>query len=187
MADDEMFGADGTQPLPASPPLPDPLGGLVTGYLFSDNTAGPLDPVAEQQSAQATAASAAVRRRTAAGAPRRSSAPGAVTPDAIPVAEALPSRQREVRRPTAARPTAVPVAPTVNRRNVAPRPQSAPASTARAAGRDPAMSRPVPGMRQRRTAGAGCALFVIVIVLLILVFVVLGAVLGHGGSGFFGG
>jgi hypothetical protein len=192
VADDELFGADGTQPLPASPALPDPLGGLVTGYLFSDNTAGPLVPIAEQQAAQVNAVAAEVRRRaTAPVTGRRSSAPGAVTPDAIAPAESLPSRQRETRRPTAPRPTAnratqVPVAPAVNRRPAATRP-TAPAASAQAAGRNPAMSRPAPGMQPRRSGGGGCAVMVVVIVLVVVVFVVLGVVLGHGSSGFFGG
>jgi len=53
VADDELFGPDGTQAPPAPPFLSDPLAGLVTGVLFSDTTsvadvvpAFVVDPVA---------------------------------------------------------------------------------------------------------------------------------------------
>ncbi|HKN99856.1 MAG TPA: hypothetical protein VJX10_22235, partial [Pseudonocardiaceae bacterium] len=117
MADDELFGADGTQPLPPPPLLPDPLGGLVTGALFSDTTAV-VTAVEQAPAAQAATPVEQARRRTVqATATRRParSAPGATTPTAIPVAESLPSRPKESRRPTrATTPVAVNPAPVWN-------------------------------------------------------------------------
>lgn len=176
MANDELFGADGTQPLPPAPPLGDPLSGLVTGYLFADDTAAPVLP-AEEPVARARAQAEVARRRTAAPSRSvRSVAPGAVTPDAIPLAESLPSRPRQVPRAPAdvRRAQPVPSRPTV----VQPVRQ---ASVTRSPGVPPAAT------GSRRTAGLGCAVFVIVAVLLVVLFVVLGAVYGHGNAGFFNG
>lgn len=185
MADDELFGADGTQPLPPPPVLPDPLGGLVTGELFSDTTVAAT--VAEQApaAAAATPAEQARRRTVQATATRRPvrSAPGATTPTAIPVAESLPSRTRERRPARAITPVAVTPAPVRN----TPAPNAATRTVS--SGRTPAGVRPAPGTRApgRRSAGAGCAMFLVIVIVLVTVFIVLGVVLGHGNTGFTGG
>jgi hypothetical protein len=192
VADDELFGPDGTQALPPEPLLPDPLGGLVTGVAFSDNTAGPL-PTVEWLATPFAAPAAAVRRRTTQAGARRPVNPvtGATTPTAIPVAQALPSRPAEARRPTVAnRPAAMPVAQPFRNspardttaRNVAARPATA---SARSAPSRPAVARPAPATR--RSGGAGCGVFLVIVIVLIAVFVVLGLVLGHGGGGLSGG
>ncbi|HEY0807514.1 MAG TPA: hypothetical protein VGD84_20780, partial [Pseudonocardiaceae bacterium] len=61
VADDELFGPDGTQPPPAPPFLSDPLAGLVTGSLFADTTAGPESEVAGPY-LNTTAATSSARR-----------------------------------------------------------------------------------------------------------------------------
>lgn len=177
MADDDLFGPDGTQPLPAAPFLPDPLSGLVTGSVLRDTTV-PVSRTAEPEEAppEVRQAVEAVRRQLRQPAQRRSSAPGATTPNAIPVAESLPSRPRQARRPAATvRPTEVPLTPAARR-------QPPPARTVSAAGPLPRTAPVAPARR-----GSGCGLFLVVVLLLLVAFVVLGVVLGHGPGGFGGG
>lgn len=185
MADDEFFYRDGTEPLPATPLMPDPLSGLVTGVSFSD-TMAPAEEIFAEVPEQQTAAQpvAAVRRRVQQAAPRRSSAPGAITPTAIPVAEALPSRPtREARRPvTTNRPAQVPVTPQVRTQRT---PAVRPLPTRQPTRQAPPRNLPAPTIRRR--SSSGCALFMIIVVLLLVAFVVLGVVLGHGVGGFGGG
>jgi hypothetical protein len=189
MANDELFGPDGTQPLPADQPWPDPLGGLVTGSAYTDPGDTPyLTPL---WVAQAAPKAAAARRRPPAAA-RRPTAPGvatsgaltlgAVTPAATPVAAALPSMSRQERRPSVARTTPVPVVPPTRNLQARPVPAARAGQRATAAPRSPASS-PV-----NRRSGAGCSVFLLVIVVLVIAFVVLGVVLGHsdGTTGGFG-
>lgn len=171
MADEGLFGLDGTQPLPADPLLPDPLGGLVTGSTFTyvdsqDYVPQPPVPlVAPPPPVQA-------RRRPTAGVkrPAARSAPPAAPPAAIPVAQSLPIRQRTPRQTSATRPAVVPVArPGTNRPAAPPRPY-----------------RPIQETRRRRSGGAGCSMFLLIVVILVFGFIILGLFLGHNGSGFGG-
>jgi hypothetical protein len=204
VADDELFGQDGTQPPPAPPFLSDPLSGLVTGQLFSDTTAV-ADVSAKYSDFVYTPAARFRGRRPAA--PTRTTGPlqAAGAPAAIPVAEGLPARSgMQDRRPPAARGTPAPIPPA----RVAPvtpvrpapsrtpptgwpsaRTQPTGVSARPATGRPGTTGRPAqaqPYRRQRR-AGAGCSIFLLLIVIMVVAFVVLGILLGHGGSGGFGG
>jgi hypothetical protein len=188
MADDELFYRDGTEPLPAAPLLPDPLSGLLTGVSFSD-TMAPAEAIfaGEPERQAAAQPAAAIRRRVQQAAPRRSSAPGATTPTAIPVAESLPSRPtREARRPvTTNRPAQVPVTPAVRTQRTPPVRPLPTRQPIRQPTRQAPRNIPVPTTRRR--SGSGCGLFLIIVVLLLVAFVVLGVVLGHGAGGFGGG
>ncbi|HEX5116607.1 MAG TPA: hypothetical protein VFW65_15530 [Pseudonocardiaceae bacterium] len=192
VADYDEFGADGTQPLPPPQLLPDPLGGLVTGSLFSD-TIVPLT-VAETPAAAAQAAAPATqaRRRTVQATGSRRTVgpqPGATTPTAIPVAESLPGGgRRENRRQTVVRAT-TPIAVTPPLRNTPARNTTARnVSSGTRSARTPASARPAPAIRtSRRSAGAGCAMFLVIVIVLVTIFVVLGVVLGHGNTGLSGG
>jgi hypothetical protein len=192
VADDDLFGADGTQSLPPMPLLPDPLGGLVTGSLFSD-TIVPLTTAETPAAVAAQAAAPAARDRRRVVQPtgsRRTAGqqPGATTPTAIPVAESLPGGRKENRRPPVVRAT-TPIAVTQPLRNTPARnttPRNVAAGTQSA--RTPAGTRPAPGIRtSRRSAGAGCAMFLVIVIVLVTIFVVLGVVLGHGNTGLSGG
>jgi hypothetical protein len=165
VADEGFFGLDGTQPLPPDPLLPDPLGGLVTGFTFADleGEVGAVQP----PFVPVVIAPAQVRRRPAAGPKRPATRPpaaAAAPPAAIPVAASLPIRQRQPRQTSAARPTAIPVA----------RP-GYPARPDRAVRQTP---------KRRSGGGAGCSIFLLIVVILVFGFVVLGIVLGHGNGGF---
>jgi hypothetical protein len=198
VADNELFGPDGTQSLDVPPLLSDPLGGLVTGFVFSDTTVA-APPPAQAAPLAAASPTQQARRRTApvVRRPTGASAPGAMTPTATPVAASLPSRPKEIRRPTVARPIAMPVTPPVTnapRRNPVARNPPAGGMT----WQPPPSSRQAPTGRQaptsaytrspsRRRAGLGCSMFVLIMIVLVAVFVVLGVVLGHGSTGFTGG
>jgi hypothetical protein len=203
VADDELFGQDGTQPPPAPPFLSDPLSGLVTGQLFSDTTAI-ADVSALYPDYVYTPVARGRTRRSAA--PTRTTGPlrAAGAPDAIPVAEPFSGRSgTQQRRPPAARGTPMPIAPA----QVAPvtpvrpapsrTPQtgwpSARTSTAGGMSARPATGRPGTGRptqlpyRRQRRAGAGCSIFLLLIVIMVIAFVVLGILLGHSGPGGSGG
>lgn len=177
MADEGFFGLDGTQPLPPDPLLPDPLGGLVTGFTFTDLD-GEIGVTETTIAPPAAPRPAEVRRRPAAGAKRPVARPtaAAAPPAAIPVAASLPSRPRQQRQPTAMRPTAVPVTGSAGRRPVLPR-QDSP-------GR---LAQQQQLQQRRRSGGAGCSVFLFIVVIVVVGFVVLGIVLGQGGSGLGGG
>jgi hypothetical protein len=198
VADDELFGPDGTQPPPAPPFLPDPLAGLVTGMLFSDTTSVAdvvptfiVDPVAPS----ATRA----RRRTAAGPARTTAQPltAATSPAASAVAAPLSAKPGiERSRPPATRATQIGSQPTTYAPARPAPPRTSPAGwqdTRPPPARRGTPGRPVPPparqapVRRQRRAGAGCSLVLVVFVLLVIAFVVLGFVVGHGtGSGFGG-
>jgi hypothetical protein len=191
VADYDLFGADGTQSLPPLPLLPDPLGGLVTGSLFSDTIVPLTTAEIPAAAAKAAAPVAQDRRRVVQSTGSRrtvSQQSGATTPTAIPVAESLPGGRRENRRPTVVRAT-TPIAVTPPLRNTPARnttPRNVSAGTQSA--RTPAGVRPAPGIRtSRRSAGAGCAMFLVIVIVLVTIFVVLGVVLGHGNTGLSGG
>jgi hypothetical protein len=74
------------------------------------------------------------------------------------------------------RPTAVPVTGSAGRRPAPPRQ----ASPGRLAQQQQLQQR-------RRSGGAGCSVFLFIVVIVVIGFVVLGIVLGHGGSGLGGG
>src|SRR6266700_1725395 len=73
MADDELFGLDGTQSPPPPPLEIDPLAGLLTGSVFADRTSEPESAVAGP--GPGTVAPAAAARRL-----RPRTAPTRVTP-----------------------------------------------------------------------------------------------------------
>lgn len=182
VANDELFGPDGTQPLPADRPWPDPLGGLVTGSAYTDP--GDTPYLTAPWVAQA-APEAAVRRRQPTVAVRRptgAGAPGAATPVATPVAAALPFPSRQQRRPSVARPTPMPVVPPAR----SPQARTVPAGGVQR--RAPAAPQLPARLPVNRRSGAGCSIFLLVIVVLVIAFVVLGVVLGHsdGTTGGFG-
>lgn len=172
MADEELLGLDGTQSLPTPPLLPDPLGGLVTGSVFTDPVAI-LGPAMVVPPPPVTPYQEQVRRTTSA--PRRTTArtPGASTPDAIPVAAAL--RSRQVQRPVT-RPAQQPgmIAPT--RGGTRQSRQTQPRQTPQT----PQLPR---STATRRSGGAGCSVFLVIFFLLVVFFIVLGIVSGHGASG----
>jgi hypothetical protein len=191
VADDELFGPDGTQEPPSPPFFSDPLSGLVTGELFSDTTSV-ADVSALYPDYVYTPAAARLRRRNPV-APTRQTGPlqAAGTPAAIPVA--APLAKSFPRRPPAARGTPAvtaparfaPVRPIPPETGWPSRPAGA-ALTGRAArtdraaaasGRDPSTTK-----RDRR-ASAGCSIFLVLIVILVVGFVVLGIMLGHGSAG----
>ena len=165
MADEALFGPDGTQPLPPDPVLPDPLGGLVTGFTFADLVAD--TPIIVPPVVPVVTPAPAVRR-PAAGVKRPATRSAAAPPAPIPVAQGLPSRPRQVRQPQpATRPGLIPVAPGVRGRPVPNRP----APPARV------------GIQPRRRSGAGCSVFLFLVVLLLFGFIVLGIVFGHTAGG----
>ncbi len=170
MTDEALFGADGTQALPPDPVLPDPLGGLVTGFAFSDVT--PDETVVETPPVPGVTASTQARRRPAGGVKRPAARPATVAaqPALIPVAQSLPSRPRQIRQAPVARPTAIPVTSAVRGRQSV-RGQPTPATLAARAGT-------VPGRR----SGVGCSVFLFLVVLLVIGFIVLGIVFGHTGG-----
>jgi hypothetical protein len=197
VADDELFGPDGTQAPPAPPFLSDPLAGLVTGVLFSDTTAVAdvvptfvVDPVAPS----ATRA----RRRTAAAPARSGAQPltAATAPAASAVAAPLSAKPGiQQSRPPANRATQIGSQPTTYAPARPAPPRTSPANWQNT--RPPPALRGTPGRpvpppaRQapvrRRRAGAGCSLILVVFVVLVIAFVVLGVLVGHGtGSGFGG-
>ena len=185
MADDELFGPDGTQPPPAPPFLSDPLAGLVTGALFADTTAGPEFEVAGPY-LSTTAATSPARRPRARATPARAtqgrSLQAATSPDAIPVAAPLSARsatQHAVRPNPTAPARITPIRPAPPR--VAPATWQPPRSAR--PGTRPAPA-PASARRTRRRAGAGCSFFLVLIVIVIVAFVVLGIVLGKGTGGF---
>lgn len=175
---DELFGLDGTQPLPPQPLLPDPLGGLVTGAAFTDPVTI-LGPTTVPPPPPVTPVSTSYRRTTSASRRATVKAPGARAPSAIPVAEALPSRpvQRPV-APPASRPAVVPLAPGVRAGQLR---QPSSFNVAAPTQRQSTTS------RRRGGGGAGCAIFVLIVIVVVGLFILLG-VLGQGpGAGGFGG
>jgi hypothetical protein len=199
VADDELFGPDGTQAPPVTPFLADPLAGLVTGSVFADTTAGPEFETVGPDVAAATATSPARRPgvrtpppRTIKGRPQARTLQPATSPDAIPVAAPLSARAGIPQsRPPAARATPMGATPTrVTPIRPAP-PRVAPAGwqpTPRTP-RTPPAGRGTPDLGPRRTAasrrstGAGCSFLLVLIVVMVIAFVILGIALGHGGTG----
>jgi hypothetical protein len=167
VADDALFGQDGTQPPPPPPLLGDALAGLVTGYLFSDTTIAAPDETHWKQEALPPAR-VEVRRARPVAARRVAVTPpsGSVTPAQFAVAAPLPSRLPAEKRPTVPRTTPV-----------------KPAPPARANQRKTIGSQ----APTKRSGGAGCAIFLIMVLVIIGVFVVLGVLLGHGDAGLSGG
>lgn len=198
MADDELFGPDGTQAPPAPPFLSDPLAGLVTGMLFSDTTAVAdvvptfvVDPVIPSVTR--------LRRRVAPGPARTSGQPltAATSPAASAVAAPLSAKPGiQQSRPPATRATQIGSQPTTYAPARPAPPRTSPATwqdTRPPPARRGTPGRPVPPparqapvLRQRR-AGAGCSLILVVFVVLVVAFVVLGILVGRGTGGGFGG
>lgn len=175
---DELFGLDGTQPLPAQPLLPDPLGGLVTGATFTDPVSI-LGPTTVPPPPPVTPVSTPYRRTTTS---RRTTvkAPGARAPSAIPVAESLPSRPvQRSGTPPASRPAVVPLTPGVRSG------QLRQASTINLGAQTQRRSTT---SRRRGGGGAGCAIFVLIVIVVVGLFILLGVLgQGPGGGGFSGG
>jgi len=199
VADDELFGPDGTQPPPAPPFLSDPLAGLVTGSLFADTTAGPESEVAGPY-LSTTAATSSARRpqgsrhaRTCHPGPAACRRPRHRTRSRWPhrCRPARPANTRSAPNPSApARITPIRPAPP----RVAPAtwqpPRSAPRTPpARPGTRGRPAPAPASTVRPRRRAGGGCSFLLVLIVVMVIAFVVLGILLGHGtgGSGLGGG
>jgi hypothetical protein len=195
VADDELFGPDGTQEPPSPPFFADPLSGLVTGSLFSDTTSV-ADVSALYPDYVYTPAAARLRRRAPAAPPRQTGPlQAAGTPAAIPVA--APLAKSFPRRPPAARGTPAVTAPAriapvrpIPTQTGWPTRQAGAALTGRAARTERAAAasgRTQSTAKRDRRASAGCSIFLVLIVILVVVFVVLGIVLGHstgGTSGF---
>jgi hypothetical protein len=187
VADDELFGPDGTQPSPAPPFLSDPLAGLVTGALFADTTAGPEFEVAGPY-LNTNAATSPARRPRARTTPARATQgrplQAATSPDAIPVAAPLSARsatQHAVRPNPTAPARITPIRPAPPR--VAPATWQPPRTARPGTPGRPAPA-PASARRTRRRAGAGCSFFLVLIVIVVIAFVVLGIVLGRGTGGF---
>lgn len=166
VADDALFGQDGTQPPPPPPLLGDALAGLVTGYLFSDTTIAAPDETHWKQEALPPARAEVRRARPVARRPVTPPPSGSVTPAQFAVAAPLPSRPPAEKRPTV--------------------PRTAPVRPAPAAG---ANRRQTIGSQApaKRSGGAGCAILLIAVLVIVGVFVVLGVLLGHGDAGLTGG
>jgi hypothetical protein len=160
VTDDALFGQDGTQPPPPPPLLADPLGGLVTGFLFADTTVAAPDETHWQQEAVPEYVVAARRIRPVATTARANS--GAFTPAQFEVAAPLSSRPVQQRRATV--PRTEPVAPAPSAR----------------ANRRQTIGAAQPVRRPKRSGGAGCAVVVVLVVAVVVVFVLLGLLLGHG-------
>jgi hypothetical protein len=189
VADDELFGLDGTQPPPPPPFDPDPLAGLVTGILYADPE---VIPELEFIPGVTTATPAAYRRTRRPTQPRSTTArplQAATSPDAIPVAAPLSAKPGiQQSRPPATRATPMGTTPA----RIAPAPaRVTPAGwqQPRTAPRPPPARRGTPGrpapiparsVPSRRRAGGGCSLFLLLLVIMVIAFVVLGIVLGHG-------
>jgi len=197
VADDELFGPDGTQAPPAAPFLSDPLAGLVTGVLFSDTTS--VADVVPTFVVDPVTPSATRARRRAAPAPTRTGAQpltAATSPAASAVAAPLSSKPGiQQSRPPATRATQIGSQPTTYAPARPAPPRTSPANwqtTRPPPARRGTPGRPVPPpVRQapvrRRRANSGCSLILVVFVVLVIAFVVLGILVGHGtGSGFGG-
>lgn len=192
MADDELFGLDGTQAPPPPPFQSDPLAGLVTGSLYANPEVIPELEFIPGVTTATTSSSyrRGVRRPTQ---PRSTTArplQAATSPDAIPVAAPLSAKPGiQQSRPPATRATQMGSMPA----RIAPAPaRVAPAGwqQPRTAPRPPPARRGTPGRpapiparsvpARRRAGGGGCSLFLLLIVIMVIAFVVLGIVLGHG-------
>jgi hypothetical protein len=189
VADDELFGLDGTQSPPPPPFESDPLAGLVTGSVYA---APEVIPEVEYVPGVLTATTSAYRRTRRTTQPRSTTArplQAATSPDAIPVAAPLSVRSGiQQSRPPATR--AAPMGSTPARIAPAParvtpvgwqQPRTAPRPPPARRG-TPGRPAPIPArsVPARRRAGGGCSLFLLLLVIMIIAFVVLGIVLGHG-------
>src|SRR6266568_4580715 len=109
MADDELFGLDGTQSPPPPPLEIDPLAGLLTGSVFADRTSEPESAVAGPGPGTAAPVAAARRLRPRTTPTRVTTArplQAATSPDEIKVAAPLSAKPGvQQSRPPAARAT----------------------------------------------------------------------------------